>query len=234
MVSDILQERGILMIENVSGRLGRTIAVLLLCLAFMAGTCMAASLKSHPTVGILPLENRGLVSEGWDREEMGAAVEYVYTDLQDSGRFKLLDRTRQRALVDEYAHDMSGLVDEDTAPVIGNQYGAQYLLMGSIIGVTTRRSETTVVGAGTKRAQVTATVSLRLVDTETGEVVLAVTGRSRKNNTLVKAPLGLIRIGTEEVDKEQVLEALQGAVDDAINGPRGLLARMDGKAKSKR
>lgn len=222
------------MIENVSGRLGRMIVVLCMCLVFMAGTCMAASLKSHPTVGILPLENRGLVSEGWDREEMGAAVEYVYTDLQDSGRFKLLDRTRQRALVDEYAHDMSGLVDEDTAPAIGNQYGAQYLLMGSIIGVTTRRSETTVVGAGTKRAQVTATVSLRLVDTETGEVVLAATGRSRKNNTLVKAPLGLIRIGTEQVDKEQVNEALEDAIHDAVDGPRGLLARMDGKAKSKR
>lgn len=222
------------MIENVSGRLGRTIAVLCMCLVFMAGTCMAASLKSHPMVGILPLENRGLVSEGWDREEMGAAVEYVYADLQDSGRFKLLDRTRQRALVDEYAHDMSGLVDEDTAPAIGNQYGAQYLLMGSIIGVTTRRSETTVVGAGTKRAQVTATVSLRLVDTETGEVVLAATGRSRKNNTLVKAPLGLIRIGTEEVDKGQVNEALEDAIHEAVDGPRGLLARMDGKARSKR
>ena len=222
------------MIENVSGRLGRMITALCMCLVFMAGTCMAASLKSHPTVGILPLENRGLVSEGWDREEMGAAVEYVYTDLQDSGRFKLLDRTRQRALVDEYAHDMSGLVDEDTAPAIGNQYGAQYLLMGSIIGVTTRRSETTVVGAGTKRAQVTATVSLRLVDTETGEVVLAATGRSRKNNTLVKAPLGLIRIGTEQVDKEQVNEALEDAIHEAVDGPRGLLARMDGKAKSKR
>lgn len=222
------------MLENVSGRLGRMIAVLCMCLVFMAGTCMAASLKSHPTVGILPLENRGLVSEGWDREEMGAAVEYVYTDLQDSGRFKLLDRTRQRALTDEYAHDLSALVDEDTAPAIGNQYGAQYLLMGSIIGVTTRRSETTVVGAGTKRAQVTATVSLRLVDTETGEVVLAATGRSRKNNTLVKAPLGLIRIGTEEVDKGQVNEALEDAIHEAVDGPRGLLARMDGKAKPKR
>lgn len=222
------------MLENVSGRLGRMIAVLCMCLVFMAGTCMAASLKSHPTVGILPLENRGLVSEGWDREEMGAAVEYVYTDLQDSGRFKLLDRTRQRALTDEYAHDLSALVDEDTAPAIGNQYGAQYLLMGSIIGVTTRRSETTVVGAGTKRAQVTATVSLRLVDTETGEVVLAAMGRSRKNNTLVKAPLGLIRIGTEEVDKGQVNEALEDAIHEAVDGPRGLLARMDGKAKSKR
>ena len=165
---------------------------------------------------------------------MGAAVEYIYTDLLDSGRFKLLDRTRQRALTDEYAHDLSGLVDEDTAPAIGNQYGAQYLLMGSIIGVTTRRSETTVVGAGTKRAPVTATVSLRLVDTETGQVVLAATGRSRKNNTLVKAPLGLIRIGTEEVDKEQVNEALEDAISDAVDGPRGLLARMDGRVGAKK
>lgn len=140
------------MIEKANRRPGRIIAVLFMCFAFMAGTCMAASLKSHPTVGILPLENRGLISPDWDRDEMGAAVEYIYTDLLDSGRFKLLDRTRQRALTDEYAHDLSGLVDEDTAPAIGNQYGAQYLLMGSIIGVTTRRSETTVVGAGTKRA----------------------------------------------------------------------------------
>ena len=140
------------MIENVSGRLGRMIAALCMCLVFMAGTCMAASLKSHPTVGILPLEKRGLVSEGWDREEMGAAVEYVYADLQDSGRFKLLDRTRQRALVDEYAHDMSGLVDEDTAPAIGNQYGAQYLLMGSIIGVT--RSRRLLACASSTRRQV--------------------------------------------------------------------------------
>ena len=43
MVSDILQERRILMIENVSGRLGRMIAALCMCLVFMAGTCMAAS-----------------------------------------------------------------------------------------------------------------------------------------------------------------------------------------------
>lgn len=222
------------MIEKANRRPGRIIAVLFMCFAFMAGTCMAASLKSHPTVGILPLENRGLISPDWDRDEMGAAVEYIYTDLLDSGRFKLLDRTRQRALTDEYAHDLSGLVDEDTAPAIGNQYGAQYLLMGSIIGVTTRRSETTVVGAGTKRAQVTATVSLRLVDTETGQVVLAATGRSRKNNTLVKASLGLIRIGTEEVDKEQVNEALEDAISDAVDGPRGLLARMDGRVGAKK
>ena len=45
---------------------------------------------------------------------------------------------------------------------------------------------------------------------------------------------GVIRIGTEQVDKEQVNEALEDAIHDAVDGPRGLLARMDGKAKSKR
>lgn len=222
------------MIERTRSRLGRIIAVLLMCFVFMAGTCMAASLKSHPTVGILPLETKGLVSDGWDRKAMGSFIEIVYEDLQDTGRFQLLDRTRQRAILDEYAYDMSGLVDESTAPAIGNQLGAQYLLMGSIISVTARRSETTVVGAGTKRAQVTALVSLRLVDTETGQVALAATGRSRKNNTLVKAPLGLIRIGTEEVDEGQVNDALEDAILDAINGPRGLIARMDGKVGAKK
>lgn len=222
------------MMERTRGRLGRIAMVLLACFVCMAGTCLASSLKNHPTVGILPFKNQGLISPDWDRKEMSPVFEFTTTELENSGRFTLVERERQRALLDEYATDMSGLVDEDTAPAVGNQLGAQYLLMGSIISVTTRRSETTVVGAGTKRAQVTATVSLRLVDTETGEVVLAATGRSRKNNTLVKAPLGLIRIGTEQVDKEQVNEALEDAIHEAVDGPRGLLARMDGKAKSKR
>ena len=64
--------------------------------------------------------------------------------------------------------------------------------------------------------------------------MLAATGRARKNNTLVKAPLGLIRIGTEEVDKEQVNEALEDAISDAVDGPRGLLARMDGRVGAKK
>ena len=127
-------------------------------------------------------------------------------------------------------HDMSGLADEDGV-ITGNRAGAQYLARGQYHRRTTRRSETTVVGAGTKRAQVTATASLR-PSTRRQEVVLAATGRSRKNNTLVKAPLGLIRIGTEQVDKEQVNEAPEDAIHDAVDGPRGSLARMDGKARS--
>ena len=206
--------------------LARILPLLLLVLCFST-TCLAASLKSHPVVGIVPFHDNGLISKDFSREEMKDVVDFAYIAMSETNRFELVERTRQRAILDEYSYDMSGLVDQDTCAEIGGQLGAQYLLLGSINGLTT------VVGAGTKRAQVTATVSLRLVDVETGRVVLAAMGRSKKNNTLVKAPLGLIRIGTDEVDKEQALEALQSAIDDAVNGPRGLIAHMDGTAGSK-
>lgn len=212
--------------------LARILPLLLLVLCFST-TCLAASLKSHPVVGIVPFHDNGLISKDFSREEMKDVVDFAYIAMSETNRFELVERTRQRAILDEYSYDMSGLVDQDTCAEIGGQLGAQYLLLGSINGLTTRHSEMTVVGAGTKRAQVTATVSLRLVDVETGRVVLATMGRSKKNNTLVKAPLGLIRIGTDEVDKEQALEALQSAIDDAVNGPRGLIAHMDGTAGSK-
>lgn len=213
--------------------LAKILPLLLLVLCFST-TCLAASLKSHPVVGIVPFQDKGLISKEFDREEMKSIVNYTYQDMYDTGRFELVERTRQRAILDEYSYDMSGLVNEDTCAEIGGQLGAQYLLLGSIDGVTVRHSETTVVGAGTKRAQVTATVSLRLVDVETGRVVLAAMGRSKKNNTLVKAPLGLIRIGTDEVDKEQAVEALESAIDEAVNGPRGLIAHMDGSTAGRK
>ena len=209
--------------------LARILPLLLLVLCFST-TCLAASLKSHPVVGIVPFHDNGLISKDFSREEMKDVVDFAYIAMSETNRFELVERTRQRAILDEYSYDMSGLVDQDTCAEIGGQLGAQYLLLGSINGLTTRHSD---VGAGTKRAQVTATVSLRLVDVETGRVVLAAMGRSKKNNTLIKAPLGLIRIGTDEVDKEQALEALQSAIDDAVNGPRGLIAHMDGTAGSK-
>lgn len=212
--------------------LARILPLLLLVLCFST-TCLAASLKSHPVVGIVPFHDNGLISKDFSREEMKDVVDFAYIAMSETNRFELVERTRQRAILDEYSYDMSGLVDQGTCAEIGGQLGAQYLLLGSINGLTTRHSETTVVGAGTKRAQVTATVSLRLVDVETGRVVLAAMGRSKKNNTLIKAPLGLIRIGTDEVDKEQALEALQSAIDDAVNGPHGLIAHMDGTAGSK-
>ena len=168
-------------------------------------------LMRHPTVGILPFQNKGIVSKEWNREDMNQVTGFVQNYIQDLP-FNPLERENMKALDDEAALRTSGRVDTVSDIQTGRMRGAQYLLLGSIMGVTARRSETSVAGAGTKRYQVTAMVSMRLVDTETSEVV---------------------RIGTAELEGEQVLAALEAAVRDAMTGPRGLKARLDAKKQGK-
>lgn len=203
------------------------------CLFALLGSqawAASRSILEHSAVAVLPFENRGILSSEWNREELGQVYDFACTSLLDADKFTLVERARLRDLTDEYYLAGTGLIDPEKSVELGRLEGAEYLVLGGINGVTTRRSQATVLGAGTKRSQVAATVSLRLVDVETGRVVLAAIGHSRKQHTLTKAPLGLIRIGSDEVDKQQVLEALESAVDDAVNGPRGLVARMEGRA----
>ena len=106
-------------------------------------------------------------------------------------------------------------------------------MIGSINAVTARKSQTTIVGTGTLRYKVSADISVRMVDAETGRIVLAARGQGTEKNVLFKGPLHLIQIGTAEIDERQVSDAVRRAVDDAIDGPQGLIARMDGRVKVK-
>jgi len=211
---------------------GWILALLLAMLLPGNFACAASrSILEHPTVAVYPLENKGILSKEWNREEMGEVYTYVDMALADSGKFQVIERSPEglRNMLDEYYLTNTGLLDTEHAAQAGKMLGAEYLVLGSVNGVTTRRSQTTIVGAGTKRAMVTAEIALRVVDAETGEIVLASIGRSRQQSTLTKAPLGLIRIGTDDVDKQQVLDALEGAADDAVDG---LIARMEGRQKN--
>ena len=208
------------------------LTVICLLLITMAGVCSAnVSILENPTIGVLPFKNKGIISPGWQREQMNQVTDIVYAELQDTKEFSnLVERERLRALTDEYALTNTGLVNSSTAVPIGNLTGAQYLLMGSINSVTARKSETSVAGLGTDRYKVTATVSMRIVDVETGRVALAAVGTGTAKNTMVKGPLNIIRIGTADIDDQQVIEALRAAVHDAVQGKYGLVARINGRA----
>ena len=59
---------------------------------------------------------------------------------------------------------------------------------------------------------------------------LAAIGTGTAKNTMVKGPLNIIRIGTADIDDQQVIEALRAAVHDAAQGKYGLVARINGRA----
>ena len=209
------------------------------CLLSMSLTGFSAaasvSILDHPTVAVPEFKNTGLISAEWEneRDALNQAADIATDDLVNSGRFDVVERTQLKKILDEYALNNTGLVDQTTAVPIGHLTGAQYLLIGSINAVTARKSQTTIVGTGTLRYKVSADISVRMVDAETGRIVLAARGQGTEKNVLFKGPLHLIQIGTAEIDERQVSDAVRRAVDDAIDGPQGLIARTDGRAKVK-
>lgn len=210
----------------------KRIVCILACMCMLLwGTLCQASQKTlldNPSVAVLNFQNRGIVDNKFNREDLVMVSDYAYETLLDTGRFELVERNRLREITDELSYGNSGLMANPHD--MGQLKAADFLLFGSINAVTTRKAETSVVGAGTERYKVTASISMRLVDVETGQVAMAVVGRGTAKNTLVKAPLKIVRIGTAEIDSKQLDDAIRAAIDDAINGPRGMIAKLEGRA----
>ena len=84
--------------------------VICLLLITMAGVCSAnVSILENPTIGVLPFKNKGIISPGWQREQMNQVTDIVYAELQDTKEFSnLVERERLRDLTDVYAVPAEG------------------------------------------------------------------------------------------------------------------------------
>lgn len=204
-----------------------------LLLAPMQAEAASVSILEHPTVAVVNFENHAITSSEWKDEDTSSILDYVSDELSNTHKFTMVERSRMKALFDEMHLQMTGMTDASTNAQIGKQLGAQYLVVGSVTGLTTRRSQASVVGAGQKKCRVTAMIALRIVDVETGEIVLAARGVGTDTNKLTRAPFNIIRIGTDEVDKQQVVDALENAAEDAVEGDRGIVAHMEGRKARK-
>ena len=107
----------------------------------------------------------------------------------------LVERERLDDVMKELKLGMSGLVDEETAAEIGRLAGCDYMLMGSITNLARASSGVAVplfvipVSVGSANQKVKATLDIRVVKVETGEIVLTETadGTATKSDTAVSA-----------------------------------------------
>ncbi|MGM9580020.1 MAG: CsgG/HfaB family protein [Anaerovibrio sp.] len=206
------------------------LAGVLLVLWQLPAVCFAG-LNDYPTLAIIPFGKKASISPELTLHDVTIANEIVYDELVNSGYFNVVERERLDAVCDEMSFDMSGLVDQGSAARVGKMLGAQYILIGSLNGLSTRRSDAEIVGIGNKNAQVYAHISMRVVEVETGSVVLTGRGNGRATNTLTHAPLRIIHIGNIGFDQEQVYDAIEKATMDAVNGKRGLITALEGRRK---
>ena len=165
-------------------------------LAVMIFPAMSAALDSggleRVRLGIMRFD-----SKTYDvPDRMAASITDIFGRfLFKSKGIMLVERERLDDVMKELKLGMSGLVDEDTAAEIGRLAGCDYMLMGSITNLARASSGVAVplfvvpVSVGTANQKVKATLDVRLVKVETGEIVFAETadGTASKSDTALSA-----------------------------------------------
>ncbi|MBI5473513.1 MAG: hypothetical protein HY961_14310 [Ignavibacteriae bacterium] len=111
-------------------------------------------------IAVLPLQGKG-EAEGY----IDAATDRMILQLVNLRRFKVIERWKMDELLKEQELQVSGIVDEKAAVEIGRVAGADAIILGNI----------TVFGS-------TTSVSARVIDTQSSEVIIAKSDRGERRN----------------------------------------------------
>ena len=144
------------------------------------GTSAEAGIKDHPSVAVMQFSDKAIKSnvEGIRGQDFSSASEYAIVQLNASNWFDLVDYEQMTAIARMMAMYQSGLFDQSAAPMLGKFATAQYVLVGSLTGMTAKESK----GGFMSKHSVTANVTVRLVDVETLKIVGAGMGTGKSSS----------------------------------------------------
>jgi len=162
-------------------------------------------------VGVIDFENKTKYGEA----RLGtSASDILITELVKSGKFIVVDRDKMGKLMEEQKLGLSGAIDPNTAAKMGKILGLNAIVTGSIsqFGETSDGSEALITQS--KRQVVKATVDIRVVDVETGQILYADSGSGLAQKTR-RSVLGLGARGGYDESLEG--EALRAAIVKFMN-----------------
>jgi len=151
---------------------------------FIAGTAMAAS---KPVLAVNEFKNE--TSAAWWYGGAGRDLADMLTnELAGTGKFKMVEREKLAAVLDEQDLADSGRVSKKTGAQIGKLTGAKYIVTGSLSafesdvkgtggGVSFRG-----ISVGGKKEDAYLAVDLRVIDTTTGEIEFTRTVEARASS----------------------------------------------------
>lgn len=166
----------------------RTIAqVTTLALLAAAGTTALTAQTEKPRIAVLEFENKA-DNHWWWSNGAGAAQDIFVTQLVQSGRYRVLERERLSAILQEQNLSLSGDIDPATALQVGQLAGVKYFLTGALTEYGGTESGGHAYGVGSLpgvsagRRRFVAAFNARLIDAETGDIVWADEGRGEESS----------------------------------------------------
>lgn len=181
----------------------KLIAVLCMMVCMIMPEVCSAGLMDYPRVAVFPIANQAAntsirVGEG----EMTNIRTMVDTDLRSFGGFDMLERPDIDKVIQEQEFSHSAVVDPSSAARLGKILGAQYIVLGTITGISKNPDTRETI----------AHLALRMIEVETARIALAGMGK------------GMSKAGT--------IEALDAATENALHGNRGMVTLLQGKKPS--
>jgi curli biogenesis system outer membrane secretion channel CsgG len=180
--------------------------VLFAVLLASAPTTQAAG-SAKPRVAVLEFVDKSTHYYSWYHVGR-AAQDMMVTALVKGEAFRVIDRERLQALMQEKNLSLSGDVDPKTAVRVGKMLGVEYLIVGAITEFGVTNSGASVPGYGglpsfsMRTQRMDAAIDARAINTSTGEIVWADTAKdSSSDKSVYVAGAGGGSHDNEKLDK---------------------------------
>ena len=203
---------------------GLAAAVCVLGLAGMASAQTARSKK--PLVAVTDFDFGTVGYHWWGNYDIGKGMaDQVMSELLEDGTFRVVERKKLDTILAEQDFAHSDRADPGAAKLskLGKVLGVKYIITGSItkFGGEQKKQGGSIhgIGVGVGKAKTEVTVTARMVDTTTGEVLLSAKGEgvSKKGGGFAFSKSGVGGYGQNTSDfKESAIGEAQEAACKAL------------------
>lgn len=188
--------------------------------------CFAAAIAKDANVAVMDFGTRpgATPSEININNAEYASSEYIINGLVNKHCFNIMDKDMVMQQLKAENLTTVGLIDPDTAKRIGDLLHTRYIIYGNVTNVSISDTGTQIltnIGGGVNVCTVKAHVIARVMDVETGDILMAVKGDGKSKSSFVKLHAGngltgvkVLKIGTVTVTMDSVHNAIAKAAED--------------------
>jgi curli biogenesis system outer membrane secretion channel CsgG len=182
--------------------------------------------RAKPTVAVVDFEVK---APGLDRAAGAGMSEVLTNALFETGRYRVVDRSSMDKIMEEQKRVLWGSVDPASGAAIGKLIGAQYLVVGALLKLGEKEVKGGVLGIAKKAAggavglgvltfEAQVSISLKVINATTGEIMASKTVDKKKKSTgvAVGSLLGKIPVGGVVYKSKSMEDAMAEALQEAV------------------
>ncbi|WP_421919595.1 CsgG/HfaB family protein [Marinifilum sp.] len=159
----------------------------------------------------------------WNNKGVGDGVsDMLTTALVKSGNYRVMERAEIDRILNEQDFGQSGRVTQQSAAKIGQVLGVEIAVIGSVSEFGYKKGETggaiRGLGIGVSNQQAVVGVDVRMVNTNTGEIITAENVRKKKSAKGLKLRTNKLNFrDRKDFDESLVGKAAREAIEDVVS-----------------